>query len=228
MNDKMNKAQTTKTSQSSSGGKRKGRPKGKSNTVQAPVAKGARAGVPRPGIFTSGAATVVVNAESVLELVASITAGSSVTGRLTLSPTSLSLPWLSTVGQVYSKYRVRDLHVLYEPYCPTTIGGEVAAVIVYDENDNQNINTQTILATYGNQRTPVWAPSDPIRYDKSKAAYPWLYCKQNPVNTTLANLSVAGWLLYSYFSNEANSRLGRFMCHYSVEFVDPISPDLNG
>lgn len=195
----------------------------------APVSLGVTASVPSPVLKTVGGSVIVRNRETILELVSSATSGTDVTGRLALSAWNPSvLPWLANIGPLYSKYRVLALDVIYEPYCPTTIGGEVAAVLVYDENDSSVITPQTILQTQGNQRCPVWGPSAPVKYDKARAAYPWLYCKFNPAATTVANLSVAAWLIYSYFSSAESTRLGRFMCEYIVELTDPISPNLNG
>jgi hypothetical protein len=172
---------------------------------------------------------IVENCESILTLTSNVVPDTEQVGSIELSARSNSLPWLSQMGALYSKYRVLSMTVTYEPYCATTIGGQMVMALVYDENDSDpgNLSANRILQVGGNTRNSVWAPSAPTRYDASRAAYPWLYSKNNPASNTTANLSVAAWLVYSIFSSSSITGLGRVMVHYKVELVDPVSPQLN-
>lgn len=194
-----------------------------------PLAIGRSQSNPSPRIAQSGRITTVSNSESLLTLTSAILVpGSEIVGSVPLSvrnPTNL--PWLNQVGPMYSKYRFRSLSVTYEPYCPTTSSGQICMVMVYDENDINSPLANSILQTAGNIRTPVWQKSAPVKFDSQRAAYPWYYSKQNPASTTIANLSVPAWLLYSAFSSSLDLGLGRVMCHYVVEFCDPIAPATN-
>jgi hypothetical protein len=182
-----------------------------------------------PKIQPTTRGAIVENCESILTLTSNLVPDTEQVGAVELSARSSNLPWLNQMGALYSKYRVLSMAVTYEPYCATTVGGQMVMALVYDENDSDvgNLSANRILQVGGNTRNSVWAPSSPARYDASKAAYPWLYSKANPSSNTTANLSVAAWLVYSIFSSSTLTGLGRVMAHYKVELVDPVSPQLN-
>lgn len=194
----------------------------------APIAVGRSVSNPSPRMLTAGRITTVTNAESILTLTSATTpVGGEVTGNVQLSARSASLPWLSQIGATFSKFRVRSMSLSYEPYCPTTTSGQICLALVYDENDTAGPTAAAILQTSGNVRNPVWQKGSPVRYDAARAAYPWYYSKVNPVSTTLANLSVPAWLIYSAFSSTPTLGLGRIMCNYTIDFCDPVAPGIN-
>jgi len=200
-----------------------------SSVVSVPAVMGVQTSFRGPKIMPTPRGTIVENSESIATFTANVIPDTEQVGSIQLSARSTNLPWLSQMGALYSKYRIQSLTVTYEPYCATTVGGQMVFALVYDENDSDpgNLSAARILQVGGNTRCPVWSPSAVVSYDKSKAAYPWLYSKGNPANTTLANLSVAAWVVYSVFSSSSLAGLGRFMANYRVEFVDPVSPQLN-
>lgn len=170
------------------------------------------------------------NCESVVALTSSTTANAETPGVIELSARTAALPWLRQLGALYAKYRLKNLKITYEPYCPTSVGGQVVFALVYDENDATlaNLTVARLLQTYRNVRTPVWSTCAPSAYDAQRAAVPWYVSKTGPAASTLANLSVPCWLVFAHFSPSVNTPLGRFMAHYSVEFIEPVAPDLNG
>lgn len=195
-------------------------------TGSVPAAFGNPQRVARPKIVSTPRGTIVENSESLALLTSSGTSGGELVLSIPLHVRSASLPWLTQVGALYSKYRVLSMSIRYEPVCATTIGGEIAHAIVYDENDSETsgLSISRILQIAGNQRCPVWSPSALVMYDKSKAAQPWYYSQVNPPASTVANLSVAGWGVFGYQSSAVSTALGRVMVHYRVELVDPVSP----
>lgn len=196
--------------------------------VSIPVSLGMRGSVASPVLRNTPRGTIIENCESVARLVAGAEGGTEV---ITVVPLSVQnptqLPWLNQLGQLYSKYRVLSMKLTYEPYCPTSLGGEIAMCLVYDENDTSLVDAARILQTYGNVRSPVWSTTAPVVYDRTKAAHPWLVSKLNPQATTLANLSVSSWLLVSAQGSQPAAALGRIMCQYKIELVEPISPTMN-
>lgn len=210
--------------------KRGNNPNGNQNRdlVSIPASIGMRSTVTSPILRSSKRGTIVENCESVARLFSGAAGGTEV---ITVVPLSVQnpgqLPWLNQLGQLYSKYRVLDMKLTYQPYCPTSLGGEIAMALVYDQNDTSLVDAARILQTYGNVRSPVWSTTTPVVYDRTKSAYPWLVSKLNPVSTTLANLSVSSWLLVSAQASTATTALGRVMCQYKIELVEPVSPVIN-
>lgn len=198
-------------------------------TMTVPAAISVKSTYRGPRIKPTIRGVIVENSESLTTLTSNIVPDTEEVSSIELSARSSNLPWLSQMGALYSKYKVLEMNITYEPYCATTVGGQMVMALVYDENDSDpgNLSANRILQVGGNTRNSVWAPSACVKYDASRAAYPWLYSKQNPANTTLANLSVAAWLVFSIFSSSSLTGLGRVMAHYRVELIDPVSPQLN-
>jgi len=203
---------------------------GLTSITRAPSAMGRNTTSISPQIVTRNGTTIVRNCESITTLTSAILIpGAEIVGNIPLSArNTTSLPWLERVGALYSKYRYRNLQVVYEPYCPTNTSGQLVMALVYDFNDTTTSpSSTTILQTGGNVRCSVWDHSQPLRYDVAKAAQPWYYSRLNPAANTQANLSVPAWLIYSIFSYSVDQGLGRIMCHYDVEFCDPVAPGIN-
>lgn len=198
--------------------------------VAAPVAKAMVGSMRGPRTRSTPNGVIVENSESVAALVSNTTANAESVGVTELSVRTGTLPWLRQLGSLYAKYRFKSLKITYEPYCPTSVGGQVVFALVYDENDSNavDITVARLLQTFRNARTAVWSSCAPIAYDPKRAAIPWYVSKPNPAASTLANLSVPCWLVFAYFSPAVSTPLGRFMAHYVVELIEPIAPDLNG
>lgn len=169
--------------------------------------------------------TIVENCESLLLVSSPATIGDEGDSSIALSARSANLPWLRQIGELYQKYKFLDLKITYEPFCSTATGGQIVFAMVYDQNDSDvgNVNQDRLLQIGGNSRSPVWAPGSMVTYDKNRAAYPWFVSRANPQASTLANLSVPAWLLSSVTSSVNTGGLGRFMAHYRVEFIEPVS-----
>lgn len=200
----------------------------------APIAVSMRAPVAAPRTTTRGSGrngtrtTVVRNEEPMAFITSAATANLEVIGALQLSAASTSLPWLEQIGSNYSRYRFRSLQCWYEPVCSSTTPGQITLVMVFDENDISAVTSTNILQTEGNRKASVWDRTDLVRYDPNRAQLRWYVIKRNPANTTIANISVPAWLLFSAFSSQISTGLGRLMCRYEVEFDSAIAPAMQG
>lgn len=200
----------------------------------APVARSFRAPVAGPRTTTGRrggtSITTVCNEEPMAFLTSSATANTEVVGAIPLSAASSFLPWLQQIGANYGRYRFRSLHCWYEPVCASTTPGQVTLVMVFDENDADpaSITSTNILQTEGNRKSSVWDRTNLVSYDPNRAQFRWYVVKNNPAPTTLANISVPAWLLFSIFSSQQSVGLGRLMCRYEVEFDSAIAPAMQG
>lgn len=200
----------------------------------APIAVSMRAPVAAPRTTSRGSGrggtrtTVVRNEEPMAFISSAATANLEVIGALPLSAASASLPWLAQIGSNYSRYRFRSLQCWYEPICSSTTPGQITLVMVFDENDIDAVTSTNILQTEGNRKASVWDRTDLVKYDPTRAQLRWYVIKNNPANTTLANISVPAWLLFAAFSSQVNTGLGRLMCRYEVEFDSAIAPAMQG
>jgi len=197
----------------------------------APVARSLRTPVAGPKTTTSrsgnrrgSSITTVCNEEPMAFISSSAVANTEVVGALPLSAASPALAWLQQIGANYSRYRFRSLKCWYEPVCASTTPGQVTLVMVFDENDIGAPTTTNILQTEGNRKSSVWDKTDMVMYNPQRAQFRWYVVKNNPANTTLANISIPAWLLFAAFSSDTTIGLGRLMCRYEVEFDSAIAP----
>lgn len=213
---------------------RAGQPRSSMMTRAAPIARSFRAPVAGPRTTTgrrgASSITTVCNEEPMAFLTSSATANTEVVGALPLSAASSFLPWLQQIGANYGRYRFRSLNCWYEPVCASTTPGQVTLVMVFDENDADpaSITSTNILQTEGNRKSSVWDKTNLVSYDPNRAQFRWYVVKNNPAATTVANISVPAWLLFSIFSSQISVGLGRLMCRYEVEFDSAIAPAMQG
>lgn len=213
--------------------------------VSAPVSAGvvvSRSVVPRFNM--NGAATVVRNTEvfSGCNLPA---AGAYAAFNVALIPTIPA--WLARIADVYSKYRFRQLRLVYVPICPTSTSGTIAMAITYDRQDGLPASMASIAMTnkailfppyagYSgasmlntNKITPesIFIDIDVTRFEKT-----WYNTTEA---ATLAAMVPALQTAYApctmQVAQEGGPLLatpaGTIYIQYVIEFIEPINPTMN-
>jgi len=195
-----------------------------------------------PRIENKSAGVRVSNSEYFAD-VATSAAGS--TGMFPFNPTSLN--WLAGIAKSYSKYRVHKLTFSYLPQVATTQGGYVDLGTFYDTED-----AGQWIATGGDvlYSCPQFASGPPyaggavstannnvhdnnwfgleVDTEAAHRTYPWLAIDSTvPVATGNLAIPVSVGIRAAGPGLATNTKIGRLIASYDIEFIQPVSASVN-
>ncbi len=172
--------------------------------------------------------TKVENAETLLGITSSATSGAEVAGTINFNVrNATNLPWLSGFGQRYQKYRVLKCTIEFLSIVGTSTSGDIAIAILYDQSDTVTTpNIGQLLRTDGCKHSQIWNNMPAVEVDVRHFQQPW-YLSGTTTGVASGNQQTPFMVAYSAQANATTTLLGRVLCKYIVEFVEPIDIAIN-
>lgn len=215
-----------------------------SRPITVPIAGGQIITRPRaPRFMSTNGSTIVINSETIVNMT-SAALGAFSTFNLPLI--SGLPPWLAGLGDLFSKWRWRDIEVIYVPSCPTTTSGKVCMALSYDRLDAPPVSFANLTQNYRAITFPVYAgfsgsaglsgPTNSntmcVRGDVTRFEKPWY---SNVANAAFAALPANVQNQYCpatiHVAVEggpaAATIIGDLYFKYTIEFIEPINPTMN-
>lgn len=162
-------------------------------------------------------------------VLSSSTSGNEVTGTVNFNVrNAVQLAWLSTLGTIYSKFRVLEACFAWEPIVGTSTNGEICMALLYDQADPPaaTLTISRLMQTQGSSWSPIWKPTTTVTADVNQMSLKW-YLSGTSGGVAAGNMQTPFTLAFAAQSSLTSTFLGRVMAWYTVEFIEPIDPSLN-
>lgn len=135
--------------------------------------------------------------------------------------------WLNSVATCFSRFRWKRIQMEYMTQSPTSQGGQVALGATYDGGEQvPAAAVAEVAAMAHSQLIPTWMPglNRTVTYDCSRWSKPWYeYLQLDDIPTKFElNSYTPGYLNVGWQTQVNGQRVGDILCHYTIEFLDPI------
>lgn len=133
-----------------------------------------------------------------------------------------TFPWLSRVAQMYERYELLELTLLYEPFCSTATAGVVYLAVDPDPNDSGPSDKGQMCNYEHMARSSAWAPSRlGVKGSVFSTLSRWHFIRgANAQPSTIATSDVGNMLLAT-FGMSGTASVGELYVSYRVRLSTP-------